>query len=87
MQTISRRVTLTLKELGFLTAPSRTCYALEKHHIHSLDVVGFVLCIAMKIDDGSYYSFAGLNEFYLLFPFEYTVSKEAVGTRRPFRVD
>jgi len=76
LQSICRRVTLTLKELDILTALSRTRYVLKKHHIAHQNVVNYLLAIAMRIDGGSYYSFTRLTEFNVLFPFEYAVSKE-----------
>ena len=76
LQSTSRRVTLTLKELNFLKAPSRTRYALIKHCIKDKETINFLLRVAIKIDDSSYHSFAALSDLHLLFPFDYSISKE-----------
>lgn len=40
------------------------------------DIVAFMICVAMKVDGGSYYSFSELKSFDVLYPFEYNISKE-----------
>ena len=76
LQPISRRVTLTLKELNFLKAPSRTRYALNKFSVKDKETVNFLLRVAMRIDESGYHSFSALSGLHLLFPFDYSVSKE-----------
>ena len=76
LQPISRRVTLTLKELNFLKAQSRTRYALNKFSVKDKETVNFLLRVAMRIDESGYHSFSALSGLHLLFPFDYSVSKE-----------
>lgn len=80
LETTSRRVTLTLKELEILSDATRTRYALNKMTITNPKVVAFVLAAAMQIDGNSYYTFTELNDFDVLFPYEFTVSKEQMLT-------
>ena len=76
LETTSRRVTLTLKELGIITDATRTRYKLNKTTITNPAVVSFVLAVAMQIDGNSYYTFNELKEFDVLFPYDFTISKE-----------
>lgn len=78
LETTSRRVTLTLKELNILENNTRTRYKLNKKEIIPATVVDFLLTVAMKLDGNSYYLFAELNEFEVLFPFAFQASKEAL---------
>lgn len=80
LEATCRRVTLTLKELGILSDATRTRYTLNKTTIINPKVISFMLATAMQIDGNSYYSFNELYEFDLLFPYEYTVSKEQILT-------
>lgn len=80
LEATCRRVTLTLKELGILNDATRTRYTLNKTTINNPKVIAFMLAAAMRIDRNSYYSFNELYEFDLLFPYEYTVSKEQILT-------
>jgi hypothetical protein len=76
LDTTSRRVTLTLKELGILEAPSKLRYTLKKQNISQPEVVNFIIKVAMIIEGSTYKTFSELREFYIMFPFEYSVSKE-----------
>ena len=78
LETTARRVTLTLKDFEILEEAARTRYVLKKTVISDDEIVGFMLAVAMKIDNGSYYSFAELSEFNILFPFEFDISKEYI---------
>lgn len=80
LETTSRRVTLTLKELGILTDTTRTRYRLNKMELRHSKVVAFVLAAAMQIDGNSYYTFNELNEFCMLFPYDIIISKEEILT-------
>lgn len=84
LETTARRVTLTLKELGIISETKRTRYCLIKSELTNNDVISFILSVAMRIDNGSYYSFSELGEFDVLFPFEFIVSKEHILTDKNF---
>jgi len=84
LETTSRRVTLTLKELGILYDTSRTRYSLNKTEILPYPVIAFLLSVAMKLDGNSYYTFVELTEFEVLFPFEFNVEKERLLTDERF---
>lgn len=76
LSTTARRVTLTLKELGLLTAISRTRYAVNKLSIAAPDVANHTLQCAMIADEGTNYPFTGLEGIYELFPFDMAITKE-----------
>lgn len=75
LEATSRRVTLTLKEMDILDCPLKTRYILNKQTITKDEVVNFIIYVAMKIENHTYCAFSGLNNFYSMFPFEYTISK------------
>lgn len=76
LETTSRRVTLTLKDMGILNVTGRTKYQPEKISIRDEAVAAFLVYVAIKLDGGSYYPFSTLNSFNLLFPFHYKLTKE-----------
>ena len=76
LETTTRRITLTLKEMDILSCETRTRYHLKKQTINNEHIVKFILSVAMRIDGNSYYSFSDIKAFSILFPFEYYVSKE-----------
>ena len=76
LQSTCRRVTLTLKDMGILKNETRLRYRLNKQYIGNTDVVNFLISVAMRIEDSGYYSFVGLSDFDLMFPFQYQVTKE-----------
>jgi len=53
---------------------------LNKLTVNNPKVIVFMMATAMQIDGNSYYSFNELYELDLLFPFEFTVSKEQMLT-------
>lgn len=87
LETTTRRVTLTLKEMDILKAETKTRYGLNKRIIKSESVVNFILSVAMHIDGNSYYSFSNIKAFPILFPFEYNVSKEQLMTDERFLIN
>lgn len=78
LQTTCRRVTLTLKDMGVLENETRLRYKLKKQHIGNIDVINFLMSVAMRIEDAGYYSFMDLTAFDMMFPFEYQVTKEQI---------
>ena len=76
LESTARRVTLTLKELNFLEAVSRTRYRVNRVRISDDESVNFILAGSMQVDGRSYYPFSSLTEFPFLFPFDYSVSRE-----------
>lgn len=76
LETTTRRITLTLKEMDILFCETRTRYSLKKQTVINEHIINFILSVAMRIDGKSYYSFSDINAFSILFPFEYRVSKE-----------
>jgi len=76
LETTTRRITLTLKEMDILSCETLTRYHLKKQTINNEHIVKFILSVAMRIDGNSYYSFFDIKAFSILFPFEYYVSKE-----------
>ena len=86
LQTTTRRVTLTLKELGFLESASRVRYRLVKQRIAKERIISFLILVGMTLDGNSYYSFSDLCFFDVLFPFEYSISKEEIMNDKSFAV-
>lgn len=78
LETTCRRVTLTLKDMGILEAPTKTRYVVSRRTITNTKLINFMLVVAMKLDGSSYYSFAEMSDFPILFPYELHVSKEAL---------
>ena len=80
LDSVCCRVTLTLKDYGILSSEKVNRYTLNKTEITRYEVVAFLLATAMKLDGNSYYTFVELNDFDVLFPFDYTISKEQLLT-------
>ena len=76
LEATTRRITLTLKEMGILTNEVKTRYTLHKIEINNIDILDFIVTQGMKLDGSSYYSYTELGNLYILFPFKYQVSKE-----------
>ena len=76
LETTTRRVTLTLKEMDILRNETKTRYVLNKIPIYSDEVLDFVIAIGMKLDGSSYYSYTELENLNILLPFDYKVKKE-----------
>lgn len=70
------KIIATIKELGVITTYKRGTYSIVERKVKEPNVVGFLIRVAMHVDNNSYYSFTDLDTFDLLFPFEYKVSKE-----------
>lgn len=76
LEATTRRITLTLKEMEILKNEVKTRYTLHKIEITNNDVIDFIITQGMKLDGSSYYSYSEMNTLYILFPFEYRISKE-----------
>lgn len=70
------KIIATMKELGVITNVKVGSYAIHKHKIKADMVTAIVIQTALKTMDSGYCSFGELTEFNVMFPFEYTVSKE-----------
>lgn len=86
LEATCRRVSLTLKEMGILKTVTQTRYTVSKQSIDPYELVAFLLVVAMRIDKGSYYSFAELKAFYILFPFDFEIEKEKLMSDERFTV-
>ena len=84
LQTTSRRVTLTLKELGILKPVSRVRYKLCKQIITDDRVAAFLLYVAMKLDGDSYYAVSSLADLPYLFPFNIQINRDILMTDSRF---
>ena len=62
--------------MDILRSEVKTRYTLHKIPIDTEAVLNFIITQGMKLDGGSYYSYAELGNLYILFPFKYRVSKE-----------
>jgi hypothetical protein len=70
------KIIATIKELGVISTFKPGNYTIIKHTVTTSDVVNFMVRVAMKVDRNSYYSFADLNAFNVLYPFDYKIFKE-----------
>ena len=84
LEATTRRITLTLKEMGILTNEMKTRYVLQKQEVCCEQVINFMLQVAMMVDGNSYYSFMGLRNFDILFPFSFQLNKEQLMTDERF---
>ena len=78
LETTSRRVTLTLKELGLIKADSGIRYQANYMTISCSPIINFMTLIAMQIEKRSYYSFDDIGKFDIYFPFKYSLNKEQI---------
>ena len=76
LETTTRRITLTLKEMDILRNETKIRYVLHKIPITNDKVLDFVIAQGMKLDGNSYYSYTELEHLNILFPFKYEVKKE-----------
>lgn len=76
LETTSRRITLTLKEMDILKNETKTRYKLNKLVIDNKAVTDFIVAQGMRLDGSSYYSYTELSNMNILFPFKYQVAKE-----------
>ena len=76
LETTTRRITLTLKEMDILRNETKTRYLLHKLPITNDKVLDFVIAQGMRLDGSSYYSYTELEHLNILFPFQYEVKKE-----------
>lgn len=72
------KLVATLKAMEVLECKKIGNYSVKKHSVTDPEVVNFLLYTMMKIDDAGYYSFTELGTSVYMFPFEYTLKKEAI---------
>ena len=86
LESTARRVTYTLKDLGFLTNENRTRYRVRKFEISDTDLINFLILTAMNIEGDKYFPFSSLEQFSVLFPFQYHVSREQLVADKRFNL-
>ena len=72
----TEKIVATMKELGVISNVKVGTYAIQKHKIKADKVTTMVIQTALKTEDKGYCSFGELTDFGVMFPFEYSVSKE-----------
>lgn len=70
------KIIATMKELGVISNVKVGTYTIQKHKIKADAVTAMVIQTALKTNNSSYCNFGELTDFNVMFPFEYTVSKE-----------
>ena len=80
------KIIATMKELGVISNVKVGTYAIQKHKIKADKVTAMVIQTALKTEDKGYCNLAELTEFNVMFPFEYTVSKEQLMADERFTV-
>ena len=78
LQTVADKIIGTMRQSGGIVAEEVGRQKKATIVVDNAEVILFMLRTAMTIDNSSYYEFQDLNEFALLFPFKYTVSKEMI---------
>ncbi len=74
----------TLKAIGALENPKTGNYMVKKHEVKKPEVVNYMLKTMMKVDGQGYYTFEQMETSVYLFPFLYSVDKEAILTDERF---
>lgn len=72
------KIIAIMKELGAISAGKPGVYTIVRHPVDRPEVTRFMLRAAMRAGGGAYYPLADLNAFGVLYPFAYTVSREAL---------
>lgn len=70
------KILATMKELSVISNVKVGTYTIQKHKIKADAVTTIVIQTALKTNNSSYCNFGELTDFNVMFPFEYTVSKE-----------
>ena len=70
------KIIATMKELSVISNVKVGTYTIQKHKIKADAVTTIVIQTALKTNNSSYCNFGELTDFNVMFPFEYTVSKE-----------
>ncbi len=70
------KIIATMKELGVITRIGLGTYTIRKHRIKADAVTTIVIQTALKTNNTGYCDFNQLTDFNVMFPFEYTVSRE-----------
>ena len=70
------KIIATMKELSVISNVKVGTYTIQKHKIKADAVTAMVIQTALKTNNSSYCNFGDLTDFNVMFPFEYTVSKE-----------
>ena len=76
LESISRRVTLTLKELGFLSSVKRTRYRVNQIVVDDPKLVNFLIYVALKSERVEYLPISELEHLSIMFPFIFHISNE-----------
>ena len=77
----------TLKALGALKNQKTGVYAVKKYNVRKPEVVKYMMQTMMKVDGRDYYTFEEMGASVYLFPFTYSVDKEAILTDERFSLN
>ena len=80
------KIMATMKELGVISNVKVGVYTINKQKIKADMVTAMVIQTALKTEDKGYCNLAELTDFNVMFPFEYTVSKEQLMADERFTV-
>lgn len=76
LQTVVAKIIGTMREIGGIRSEKTGRQQAAAIEVKDVDIVSFMIRVAMTLDGSSYYTFSSLTEFPFLFPFQYRVSKE-----------
>lgn len=76
LQTVVAKIIGTMREIGGIRSEKTGRQEAAAIEVKDVEVVSFMIRVAMTLDGSSYYAFSSLAEFPFLFPFQYRVSKE-----------
>lgn len=76
LQTVVAKIIGTMREIGGIRSEKTGRQEAAVIEVKDVEVISFMLRVAMALDGSSYYAFSSLTDFPFLFPFKYRVSKE-----------
>lgn len=76
LQTVVSKIIGTMRELGVVKSDRAGSQQIASVEIKNDEIISFMLRVAMKIDNSSYYTISNLASFPTLFPFRFNLNKE-----------
>lgn len=76
LQTVIAKIIGTMREIGGIKSKKTGRQESAAIEVKDVEVISFMIRVAMTLGGSSYYAFSALTDFPFLFPFQYRVSKE-----------
>ena len=81
------KIIMTMKDMGVLSCEKPGKYHIQKYPISNEQIVNYMLLVAIKVGENSYYTLPDLTNIGVLFPFEYRMNKEQLITDDHFVIN